>query len=149
MIEFKSGYFINEDGVVFSNKAKGGSLREIKGKVAKSGYRVVLITVYGEREYILVHRIVAETFIPNPHRLRTVNHRDGNKLNNRVSNLEWMSDSDNLKHARDNGLLNTCKINKEIAEMIRKDSGSHRKLAQKYGLAKTQIGAIKKGRAWK
>lgn len=51
-----------------------------------------------------VHRLVAETFIPNPEGKRTVNHRDGNKSNNHISNLEWNTLSENLRHAYANGL---------------------------------------------
>ena len=51
-----------------------------------------------------VHRLVAETFIPNVEKKRTVNHKDGNKRNNHISNLEWNTLSENVKHAYANGL---------------------------------------------
>lgn len=51
-----------------------------------------------------VHRLVAEAFIDNPEKLPEVNHIDGNKANNSIDNLEWISASDNLKHAYKNGL---------------------------------------------
>ena len=57
------------------------------------------------------------------------------------------SDSDNLIHAMDNGLLNT-KINNEIAEQIKKDTGTIREIAKKYGIGKTQVGYIKQGKRW-
>lgn len=148
MIEFRDGYFVSKDGCIYSKKAKGGEFRELKGKIRKSGYREVLVTVKGVREFLLVHRVVAQSFIENPERKRTVNHIDGDKLNNTASNLEWATDSENLKHARDNGLLKTCKITMEVAEKIRGDNGTHAELSKKYKLSKTQIGYIRQGKRW-
>ena len=55
-----------------------------------------------------VHRLVAETWIDNPENIKTVNHKDGDKSNNAVSNLEWMTASENTKHAFRNGFVKTC-----------------------------------------
>lgn len=55
-----------------------------------------------------VHRLVAETWIDNPENLKTVNHKDGDKANNSIDNLEWMSASDNTKHAFQSGFVGTC-----------------------------------------
>ena len=76
----------------------------MKNQKVSTGYRsVTLYRVNGKKQYY-VHRLVAETFIPNPNNLSDVNHKDGCKTNNILSNLEWCSHSDNQKHAYKNGL---------------------------------------------
>ena len=58
----------------------------------------------GKEKLFRVHRLVAMAFLPNPNNLPQVNHKDGNKQNNSVDNLEWCEQSDNMKHAYKNGL---------------------------------------------
>ena len=94
-IEF-NGYTIREDGTITN---KDGSVKTPYGK----GYDAVKLYYNGRYNQHYVHRLVAEAFIDG--RDETVNHKDGNKRNNHVSNLEWMSYSDNNKHARENGLV--------------------------------------------
>ena len=77
--------------------------RLIKGKVLKqsikrNGYKTVDLCKNGKVTTTLVHRLVAETFIPNPDGLRFVNHKDSNRTNNAVSNLEWVTSSENRMH---------------------------------------------------
>ena len=143
--KFDNQYSVTDNGIVYSLK---GNKKELKGKVTNAGYREVILSHKGNKKYILVHRLVAETFIENSKNLRTVNHKDGNKLNNNIDNLEWMSDSENLKHARDCGLLSN-KITKDVAKQIFKDKGTIMELAKKYNIGKTQIGYIKQGKRWK
>lgn len=64
-----------------------------------NGYCVVNLKVDGEQKSRSVHRLVAQAFIPNPNNLPEINHIDGNKKNNTISNLEWCDRSDNLRHA--------------------------------------------------
>lgn len=71
----------------------------IKGRVLKQitnkdGYKGVNLTKDGKYKYFLIHRIVAEAFIPNPNNYRCVIHKDGNVSNNWVENLEWSTDRD-------------------------------------------------------
>lgn len=79
--------------------------KKLKPELTKVGYlRVLLISPTNERKHKSVHRLVAETFIPNPNKLPQVNHKDGNKLNNHISNLEWCDSTHNNRHALATGL---------------------------------------------
>ena len=84
------------------------SVRTMKEKIMKysieDGYRRVGLCKGGHQTKISIHRMVAEAFIPNPLNLPEVNHIDGIKTNNVVTNLEWCTDSYNKKHAYDTGL---------------------------------------------
>ncbi len=80
--------------------------RDLVSKVDRYGYRVIHLRKDGEVNiYPTIHRLVAEAFINNPENKPTVNHKDCDKQNNIVSNLEWNTISENTKHASDNGLL--------------------------------------------
>ncbi len=97
-----SRYSIDESGIV-KNKSRNYIL-----KPRNSGYgaylTVALINNRGERKTKFIHRLVAETYIPRIDNKLIVNHIDGNKYNNHVSNLEWVTVSENIQHAYDTGL---------------------------------------------
>jgi hypothetical protein len=63
------------------------------------GYEVVHLSNNGINKHRAIHRLVATAFVDNPNKLLEVNHIDGNKANNRADNLEWVSRSENMKHA--------------------------------------------------
>ena len=69
------------------------------------GYLFIQLAKNNKKKSMSIHRLVAKAFIPNPYNKLTVNHKDGNKLNNCVDNLEWMTHSENMKHAWDTGLF--------------------------------------------
>ena len=98
--EFDS-YFVNEQGEIFSSKRV--PLIKIKQKINK-GYAYVYLCKNSKHTTLKVHRIVAQAFIANPENKPEVNHKDGNKLNNHVDNLEWCTRSENNKHAWTTGL---------------------------------------------
>ena len=78
--------------------------RKIKSRIGTIGYLCVDLNFDGVWKQKYIHRLIAETFIPNPENKPTVNHKDGNKLNNNISNLEWNTYSENNQHAIDNDL---------------------------------------------
>lgn len=83
------------------NKKTG---RILKLRPNHRGYLKTNISVGGRLKTVFPHRLVAENFIPNPNNLPQVNHKDGNKENNHLDNLEWCSGSENMKHAVKIGL---------------------------------------------
>lgn len=75
-----------------------------------SGYPVVTLYKSGQHQTFLVHRLVAQAFLPNPNGLTEVNHRDRDTANNAVENLEWISHRDNVIHACKTGVKYCCSI---------------------------------------
>lgn len=92
---FNDNYIVYENGKIFSKK-RGIFL---KPSLDKKGYQIVVLTIGGKQVTKRVHRIVAEHFIPNPENKPQVNHIDKNKQNNDISNLEWVTASENMLHA--------------------------------------------------
>jgi len=130
----------------------------VKG-TTKYKYHQVALSKNNKPEYhIFVHRLVAQAFIPNPENKPEVNHIDGNKLNNRVENLEWVTRSENAKHAGKNGLLkhgenhHMAKLTEDQVVEIYKSS--HKKadrfrLAHEYGISHHTVRNIQLKYTWK
>lgn len=100
----------------------------------------------------MVHRCVALAFISNPQNKRTVNHKDGNKLNNNVSNLEWATHSENLRHAYANhlrgttlgkhmptNLMKTIPTKQELIKELREFDCNMSEIARKHGITSTAV----------
>lgn len=79
--------------------------------VSVHGYCKVCLTKDGKRRVLSVHRLVALAFIPNTHCKPHINHIDGVKTNNHMSNLEWCTPGENVRHAYQAGLITHCNLN--------------------------------------
>lgn len=96
----RDGYWVTPDGVVYNK----GCLKPLKQHKTAKGYVIVYLCIRSKTAVRSVHRLVAELFVPNPEGKPEVNHIDGDKMNNRASNLEWCTRSENMKHAYQTGL---------------------------------------------
>lgn len=90
---FEELYLVSDDGKVYSLLTN-----KCLHPASKSGYLQVTLSNNKSLVYCTVHRLVAEAFIPNPDKKKQVNHIDGNKSNNSVSNLEWCTCRENIIH---------------------------------------------------
>jgi hypothetical protein len=127
-----------------------GGIRKCDEKIMKCGmsgeYRVVLLFKNGKRKYFYIHRLVASLFILNPDNLPEVNHKKGIKIDNRSSELEWVTRSQNIKHAYDvlNKKANKNGFDRETKQMslngsLVKTFESRNAAAKEMGVTSTAI----------
>ena len=148
---FEGRYAATKDGRVWSYRrsgAKGGWLSLV---THWKGYSTC--TLYkGTRKSgrnIFVHRLIAETFIPNPENKPCINHIDANKLNNHVKNLEWCTQKENTAHAIKLGLVNWSAVtklsDKEVATIkLKYKSGyfTQKALANEFNISQPYVGKL-------
>jgi len=149
-------YRIDENGNIISYKRnKETPLHPI---LTKYGYYEVDLYLKGKRRRFKVHRLVAETFIPNINNLPQINHKNGNKLDNTVKNIEWCTCKDNLKHARESGLNTSIPppngegirnsrsiLNEEQILQIREKAAkgiTHKIIALEYNIGESTVSGI-------
>lgn len=94
-------YFIYDNGDVLNTKTN----KMLKGSIGQHGYRYYRLSKNNVKKMFYAHRLVAENFLINDENLPVVNHKDGDKLNNNVNNLEWTTYSKNVEHAHSNKLI--------------------------------------------
>jgi|SRR5690606_20633361 len=157
IIGFEDDYEISNLGSLRSKdryvKHYKGGLRLYKGstkniRVNRYGYCRCNLKKDGVRYDFVIHRLVAEAFLPNPENKPQVNHKDGNKENNRLENLEWSTASENIVHAVKSRLINTKLTDKEAKEVYNSDL-SYRKLAKFFGVSNSIVYRIKNNIAYK
>lgn len=114
-VGFNELYEISSYGRV---RHKGGT--EVGGSLNSYGYRAYSLFVGGKRYTCKGHRLVAEAFIPNPEGKRNVNHKDGDRDNNFVGNLEWATHGENERHARQE-----LSIDYSVKPVVQKTADGH------------------------
>lgn len=140
-------YEITREGEVI-NKRRG---RKVKPQPNGKGY--LRVSIGGK--LMFVHRLVAEKYIPNPDNKPQINHKDGDKLNNRADNLEWVTNQENRNHAMKSG-LHLCgekcpwaKLRQKDVDFIRAHMEiPNKELAEIFDVSPCRIGEIKRGKSW-
>jgi len=125
--------------------------KELASRSVGAGYRAVGVKLEGKTRTLYVHRLVAEAFIERPADCNEVNHLDGDKGNNHVSNLEWTTHARNLQHAAQAGLhSSTCLSPADVREARRLLAAgqSLAAVAETFGVTPSAINHLKQGRSW-
>lgn len=150
-------YYVTEDGHVWSGKTN----KFLSEHDDKNGYKKVRMSCLdlepGKTHTFSVHRLVLENFNPIEGMEKfQVNHKDGNKANNSLSNLEWVTCIENIHHAIENGLRavvnGAAKLTpKQVEEIYRRANTGERNvdLSNEFGVHPDIIGKIKNGKTWR
>lgn len=143
--------------------AKNGKIKFCKGGIkAQSenscGYLRVMLSKNKKNTHILVHRLVAAAFLENPDNHKQVNHINGNKKDNSIDNLEWISGLENIKHSIETGLRDLKGEKNSQSKLTKKDVIEIKKrlenetltaISKDYDISISVISKIKLGKAWK
>ena len=153
-------YYATDDGHIFSEHLG----RNISEYFDKDGYKKVrLSNGDGSRKVFSVHRLILETFCPNSDSDKLqVNHIDGNKTNNNLSNLEWVTCQQNVQHGYRLGLysnvednnngshkLTSTQVKEEIIPLLLEHKLTIQQIADKFHVSKFAIESIKYKKTWK
>ncbi|AAX92364.1 HNH homing endonuclease [Staphylococcus phage Twort] len=140
-------YYVTKNGRVYSCSKKKGNSKVTKLTPQKNNKGYLRIQINGRSK--LLHRLVALYFVPNINNYETVDHIDGNKLNNNHTNLQWCTNLENMRNARKNGLFKDTPLrklsNKEVVDIrhrYKNEDITHHELADEYNVSRATIGAI-------
>jgi len=157
---YEQSYQISAQGRVFSKRRLDGNRiiygRELVPRITKDGYMKVTLCKDGIQKSYFIHRLVALNFLSNPNNFPQVNHKDGNKYNNDVSNLEWCTKRENQNHAVQHLLMQhgearpSSKLTEKDVLEIYKMKGvlTGAEIGRKYGVSKNTINCILRGDKW-
>lgn len=153
--DYEGLYSVTKHGEIYSHRS---------GKILKkhsNGYGYLIVALYKDkkRKSSYVHRLVAKCFVSNDDNKKCVNHINGDRTDNRVSNLEWVTQKENIHHAYKTGLSKgfgethgmaklTDKDVKEIKLLLSKKIGQ-KDIAEKFNVTKAMISYINTGKSWK
>lgn len=153
VVGWEDMYSVSSEGRVYSKHTK--TLR--KPRTEKLGYLSVDLWNNNYMKRLKVHRMVAQAFIVNPENKPQVNHKDGDKANNKLSNLEWATAKENSQHAYSNKLSRPTvgarhgrsKLTELEAFFIKHSELPNKDLATEFGVSQRLIRKIKQGELWK
>ncbi|MBR3312826.1 MAG: NUMOD4 motif-containing HNH endonuclease [Atopobiaceae bacterium] len=154
-------YMVSDKGRVFSTPKITAPGSVLKQKTTVYGYKTVQLSRDGEVKDCRVHRLVALAFLKRRQDQNEVNHKNGNKADNSVENLEWCTQSENALHAfhvlgrkpsftwKDKPRLFARVLTDDEVRAIRQDTRPSRVIGNIYGVSKTTILNIKSGKIYK
>jgi hypothetical protein len=113
VVDYEGLYEVSENG-----KVRNVKTQKILVTGCKSGYELINLSSEGKVKTTSIHRLVAKSFIDNPLNKSQVNHINGNKLNNQVTNLEWATPKENTNHALKTGLRKHSYVSKNVIDLL-------------------------------
>lgn len=135
-----------------------GKITAMKHNAGKRGYKSIMLHLNSKPMRFYVHRLVAIAFLGNPENKKEVNHINGIKHDNRVENLEWVTQKENKKHAVKIGLIPkgechcNCKVSEAAARDIKfnykKGVNTHKYFAMKYNISTKNVSQITRNKRW-
>lgn len=161
IVGYEGLYQVSNTGIVISiGKGRGRKLRTLKQHHDSNGYKEVSLYLGSKRTHYRIHQLVINAFNPTNDIALEVNHIDGNKQNNSINNLEWVTHSENNKHAFRIGLRshkgtlhNRAKFNesqiKEIKAKYKTGEYTQKQLAKIYNVSKYNICDLVNNRSYR